>query len=128
MASCVQLLGEEVEKLKSIHGAAQRDLVKLLDDKVREMEGDIRKFKAAVSAAAPSDSAAPLAFRLGNVEGSLVALVARADAADVAAAALVAAVAAADTRDQVVEATLRDLNARMATSSAGASSTAPAGG
>ena len=65
-------------KLKGIHGEAQRDFVKLLDDKVREMEGDIGKFKAAVSAAAPSDSAAPLALRLGSVEGSLAALVARA--------------------------------------------------
>ena len=128
VASCVQLLEEEVEKLKSIHGEAQRDLVKLLDDKVREMEGDIGKFKAAVSAAAPSDSAAPLALRLGNVEGSLAALVARADAADVVAAASVAAAAAAATRDQVVEAMLRDLNARMGTACAGGPSTAPAGG
>ena len=53
---------------------------------------------------------------------------ARADAADAAAAASVAAAAAAADRDQVVEATLRDLNARMGTASAGGPSTAPAGG
>ena len=102
VASCVQFLGDEVEKLKGIHDQAQNNLVKFLDDKVRAMEDDIAKFKTAVGAAAPSDSAAPLALRLSSVEGSLAALVARADAADVAAAASVAAAAAAAARDQVI--------------------------
>ena len=128
VASCIQLLGDEVEKFKGAQVEAQRDLVKLLDGKVREMESNIEKFKAAVSAGAPADSSAPLALRLGNVESNLATLVARADAADAAAAASVAAAAAAAARDQIVEATLRDLNARMGTASAGASSTAPAGG
>jgi hypothetical protein len=44
--------------------------LKLLNGKVREMAADIRIFKAAVSAAAPSDSSAPLALRLGNVDSS----------------------------------------------------------
>ena len=76
--------------------------VQLLDGEVCEMESNIENFKAAVNAAAPADSGAPLALRLGNVDGGLATLVARADAADVAAAASVAAAAAAAARDQIV--------------------------
>ena len=47
-------------------------------------------------------------MRLGTVESSLATLGACADAADVAAAASVAAAAAAASRDEIVEALLRD--------------------
>ena len=119
VASRVQFLGDEFEKLKTVQVEAQRDLVKLLDGRVREMESNIEKFKAAVGAAAPADSSVPMALRLGNVESTVATLVARADAADVAAAASVAATAAAAARDQIVEATFRDLNAPMGSASAG---------
>ena len=45
LASCVQLLGVEFEKFKSVRVEAPQTVVQLLDSKVREMQASIKAFK-----------------------------------------------------------------------------------
>ena len=42
MASCVQLIGDEIEKLKCVQQVTQKQSVDLLDEKLRQMEANIK--------------------------------------------------------------------------------------